>query len=307
MRQPWLHQVVLVLYRPWDVVNMAAVVRAMTNFGLTHLRLVQPAEWDPYRVKGIAHQADPVLAAVRSFDCLEAALADCTFVLGTTGRRRAVRRERLTPRQAAPALRQAALATAAPVAVLFGPERDGLPNQALDQCHALLTIPTGQNASLNLAQAAVVVAYELWLCALDPDGPATERAAAAEPAPADPRRDAPADPRQDPPADPHSDPPADPAAPPRDGELPTVLRALRLDADLARGADRTAMFAALADLLQGLYRATSDGRMDAALSRLRAILLRAAPRADEARMLTHLFRHLGRLVRAGAARDPGGC
>lgn len=288
MRQQWLDQVVLVLYQPWDVVNMAAVVRAMTNFGLTHLRLVQPAGWDPYRVKGIAHQADPVLAAVRSFDCLEAAVADCTFVLGTTGRLRAVRRERLTPRQAAPALRQAALASAAPVAVLFGPERDGLPNQALDQCHALLTIPTGQNASLNLAQAAVVVAYELWLCALDQAGPATEQAPAAEPAPADPR----------------SDPSADPSAPPRDGEPPTVLRALRLDADLARGADRTAMFAALADLLQGLYRSTSDGRMDAALSRLRAILLRAAPRADEARMLTDLFRHLGRLVRSGAARDP---
>lgn len=155
--------VVLVLFQPEDVVNVAGAVRAMSNFGLKDLRLVEPAAFDAYRVEGIAHHAGEIIERVRRYPTLEAAVADCSLVLGTTGRPRRVRRERLTPREAAPiVLRVAAAHPGAPVAVLFGRERDGLPNSALDLCHAVVTIPTSpENHSLNLAQAVLVIAYEL--------------------------------------------------------------------------------------------------------------------------------------------------
>src|SRR5205085_764321 len=108
-----------------------------------------------------------VLARLERHATLDAALADCGFVLGTTARPRAVRHERMTPRQAAPALLSAAgrdLAT--PAAVLFGPEDRGLSNAALGRCNAVVTIPTApDDPSLNLAQSALVIAYELWLAA----------------------------------------------------------------------------------------------------------------------------------------------
>lgn len=318
-----LDRVVLVLYQPQDVVNVAAVVRVMSNFGLRRLRLVEPAAFDPYRIEGIAHHTGEIVRGVERFPDLSAALADCTFVLGTTGRAREVRRERLTPRQAAGlVLRAAALSVAAPapgvspeppsglppaqasapgeglVAILFGREKDGLPNAALEDCHGLVTIPTAPgNRSLNLAQSAVVLAYELWLAAAagatqeatqDAAQDATQESlptaagAAPEPPPAAPR-------------------PSDPGAPPLGDDPRSVALALAEDARLATGRQREEMFQALADLLWALYPATTDTRVSRSLARLRAVLLRAAPRADEATMLAHLFQHLARAIR----RQPG--
>ena len=164
---PALDGVVLVLDRPRDVTNVGGVVRAMGNFGLTRLRLVEPAAYDSERVLAMAHRGAPVLQRLERHATLDAALADCGFVLGTTARPRAVRHERLTPRQAAPALLCAASRDpATPAAVLFGPEDRGLSNAALGRCNAVVTIPTApDDPSLNLAQSALVIAYELWLAA----------------------------------------------------------------------------------------------------------------------------------------------
>lgn len=274
-----MDNVVLVLLQPEDVVNVAGVVRAMSNFGLKDLRLVEPAAFDAYRVEGIAHHTGEIIERVRRYSTLEEALADCSLVLGTTGRPRRVRRERLTPREAAPiVLRTAAAHPGAPVALLFGRERDGLPNSALDLCHAVVTIPTSpENHSLNLAQAVLVIAYELWLAAA---GVAREQAGQGPP------------------------------------EMTfgahTLPAALEEWGPLATGSAREAMFAALDDMLCALYPGTTESRLDAAVSRLRAIVLRAAPRADEARLLSHLFRHVARVARtayaarqAAGARSPG--
>lgn len=245
-----LNRIVIVLYQPQDVVNVAAIIRVMSNFGLTQLRLVEPAAFDPYRIEGIAHHTEPLIAATRRYPTLAEAVADCRFILGTTGRPRKADHHIATPRQAGPLLLEtAALAPDGTVAVLFGREQDGLPNEALDLCHGILTIPTHPgNRSLNLAQAALVVAYELWMAAT---GETQEPTA---PAP-----------------------------------LPTAP-------DLAAGPEREAMFGALESLLLALYPGTTAERLESSMSRLRTLLMRAAPRTAEAEALTNLCRHAARAL-----------
>ncbi|HEU0055297.1 MAG TPA: TrmJ/YjtD family RNA methyltransferase, partial [Longimicrobium sp.] len=163
-----LEGIVVVLYETQDHVNIAGTIRAIKNFGLTRLRLVRPVLWDPYRVEGIAHGTHDVVERTEIFDSLEAALADSPFVVGMTARGRRAKRAVARPRDLAPdLLARAASAVAGetgPVAILYGREDKGLPNEALDLCHRTCIIPTNpEHASLNLAQAVLVMAYELWM------------------------------------------------------------------------------------------------------------------------------------------------
>jgi tRNA/rRNA methyltransferase/tRNA (cytidine32/uridine32-2'-O)-methyltransferase len=154
--------ILVVLHEPQELVNIAHVVRALKNFGFKDLRLVSPREYDAYRVEGIAHQTQDVLARVASFDRLDDALADCVHVVGFTARGRTAKRNLQRPREAAAEV--LARADAGPVALLFGREDKGLPNEALDRCHRVVTIPTNAAyASLNLAHAVVLMLYELAL------------------------------------------------------------------------------------------------------------------------------------------------
>lgn len=153
----------LILYQPQEIVNVAAVIRGMSNFGLTNLRLVLPAAWDPYRIAGIAHHTEPLIDSVEQYESLEAAMHDVSFALATTGRPRSSEHLLFEPRTAAPHLVERAQ-TGERVAILFGTERDGLPNEAVQRCHGILRIPTpGFNHSLNLAQSAILIMYELGL------------------------------------------------------------------------------------------------------------------------------------------------
>lgn len=152
----------VVLHEPQDLVNIAHVVRAMKNFGLRDLRLVNPREYDAYRVEGIAHQTADVLARVRVCATLDDAIGDCVHVAGFTARGRTAKRNLQRPREAAAEI--TALAESGTVALLFGREDKGLPNEALDRCHRVITIPTEETyASLNLGHAAVIALYELAL------------------------------------------------------------------------------------------------------------------------------------------------
>lgn len=177
--------IIVVLDQPQDLVNIAHVVRGMKNFAFRDLRLVEPREYDAYRVEGIAHQTADVLARVRTFPSLGEAIADCVHVVGLTARGRTAKRNLQRPREAAAEI--AALAEDGPVALLFGREDKGLTNDALDRCHRVVTIPTEASyPSLNLGHAAIVMLYELALArgagtrAFKPPRRAAEPAAAQD-------------------------------------------------------------------------------------------------------------------------------
>jgi TrmH family RNA methyltransferase len=157
-----LDNIVVVLCRPRKLVNIAGAVRAMKNMGLRRLRLVRPAEYEPADITGMAHRSDDLLAATTLHADLDAALADAVFVVGATARPRGATMRVAAPRDLAPEL--LARACDGPVALLFGPEDNGLTNAELDRCQATLAIPADPAyPSLNLAQAVLIAAYELRL------------------------------------------------------------------------------------------------------------------------------------------------
>jgi TrmH family RNA methyltransferase len=154
-----LSRVVVVLYEPQDPVNIGGTVRAMKNMGASELRLVRPCEYTDVRLAGIAHGTADVIERITHFDTLDEALADCVKVAAFTARRRAAKRVLTDARAAA--------AHEGKVALLFGREDSGLPNDAMDRGHLVVTISTTEHSSLNLAQAVLLSLYELHLVAAD--------------------------------------------------------------------------------------------------------------------------------------------
>jgi tRNA/rRNA methyltransferase len=168
-----------VLVRPKSPGNMGAAARALRNMGFADLRFVAPENRDPERDRAMAVHADDLLAAARTYTDLPAALADRTIVVGTTARGGPYRASAQRLHEAAPEL--IALSEMNRVAIVFGPEDFGLTNDDLKLCHRLITIPTApEYASLNLAQAVMVVAYELRRVTIAPSGSVEEFAPAGE-------------------------------------------------------------------------------------------------------------------------------
>ena len=170
-----LENIVIVLARPKFPENIGAAARVVANMGLGGLRVVAPERPWPEPMARMATAAGAgVLESMRTFATLREALADCTLAMATTARQGRRRGRLTTPRQAAPT----ALAAAAQgrVALVFGPEDRGLETGDVDLCGLSVCIPTDQASSLNLAQAVIVMAYELRQAALesvhDPAGPA---------------------------------------------------------------------------------------------------------------------------------------
>jgi TrmH family RNA methyltransferase len=151
----------IVLVEPSHPGNIGAVARAMKNMDLHRLVLVNPHIFPHPEATMRASGADDVLAHAKVVGSVAEAIADCTLVLATTSRDRDHFYRVLDAHEAA--ARVVAVAqSAAPVAVLFGAERTGLTNDELNSAHALLRIPTiGAYASLNLAMAVQIVAYEI--------------------------------------------------------------------------------------------------------------------------------------------------
>ena len=145
--------------------NIGSAARAMKTMGLSALHLVAPERFPDPEANTLAAGADDLLAAAAVHADLDAALAGCTYVLGTSARRRHVPLPELSPQEAARQLVEAA--GRGPVALLFGRERTGLENAELQRCHASVGIPTNPDfSSLNLAAAVQVLAYELRLALL---------------------------------------------------------------------------------------------------------------------------------------------
>jgi tRNA/rRNA methyltransferase len=152
---------IVVLVEPQLGENIGAAARVMANFGLSRLRLVKPRDgWPNIRAQRSASGADRILATVALFDTVEAAIADCTMVLAATARAHDQAKPVIGPEAAAIALAPH-IAAGEDVAVLFGRERWGLENDEVALADRIVTFPVNPAfASLNLAQAVAVVAYE---------------------------------------------------------------------------------------------------------------------------------------------------
>ncbi len=149
----------VVLVRPRDPNNIGACARAMANFGLTDLRVVEP--YAPvWREATSAVGAGDIMHNAAQLSGLDEALRDCTFSVADTAlRNRAVVQEVIT----LPRLNQR-LETVpnGQVALVFGNEKTGLSNDDIERCDAILNIPTvAKQPSINLAQAVILTCYEL--------------------------------------------------------------------------------------------------------------------------------------------------
>lgn len=142
--------------------NVGSVCRAMANMGLSKLTLVAPRILDGWEEgRRLAVHATDILDARREVATLDEAVADCAAVVGTTARGGLYRATVQPPRVLAPAILR--LAAQAPVAVVFGREDQGLHNDEIARCTHLIRIPVDPRyQSLNLSQALLIVAYELY-------------------------------------------------------------------------------------------------------------------------------------------------
>jgi tRNA/rRNA methyltransferase len=160
----------VVLQEPQDLVNIALVIRAMKNMGLGRLRLVRPAEFDAYRIEGIAHDTEDLVARTELHDDLASAVADAQLVVATSARRRSSKQQWKLASQAGPELVGRALQGSG-IALVFGPEHRGLSNAELDVCETVIHVPTNpEHRSLNLGHAALIVFYELRNAAVELTG-----------------------------------------------------------------------------------------------------------------------------------------
>ena len=149
---------VVVLVRPQLGQNIGKAARAMLNFGLTDLRLVEPRDGWPNPDAGpAASGADVVLEQAQVFATLAEAIADCSTVYASTVRRRDLIMPVLSPEEMAAAI----AASSGRSAMLFGPERAGLETDEVALANAIVTVPINPDfGSLNLAQAVILLAYE---------------------------------------------------------------------------------------------------------------------------------------------------
>ena len=183
--QSALARVAVVLVRPKLSENIGTTARAVANMGLGRLILVEPYRLEEEIILSAATRlAHGLVENITVFDTLRDALADFHYVVGTTARRGSHRGPFHSPRSLAQDL--LARTATGQVAIVFGPERSGLTTADLRLCQAVVTIPTAnpKSSSLNLAQAVLILGYELLLGATRAPSPAIAPAPAGiKPAP----------------------------------------------------------------------------------------------------------------------------
>ncbi|WP_071673280.1 RNA methyltransferase [Nioella nitratireducens] len=154
-------QPAFILVRPQMGENIGAAARAMWNFGLDHIRVVEPRDgWPNERAVALASGAGRLLDNAGLMGSVEEAVRDCTYVFATTARQRGLTKPIVTPERAMEQAR-AIHAEGGKVGVLFGPERAGLENEDIVQADAIISVPVNPEfASLNLGQCVLLTAYE---------------------------------------------------------------------------------------------------------------------------------------------------
>ena len=157
-----LDNIAIVLVQPQIPENIGAAARAMNNMGLSRLVLIEPKNYDTCRaLKTATGSSKDLIEKMEIYHDLREALAPYHYLIGTTARTGSLR-----PTTARPRLLVQRLVSVSQnnlVGILFGPEDRGLSNDQLRQCHTLVTIPTASFSSLNLAQAVMIICYEIFL------------------------------------------------------------------------------------------------------------------------------------------------
>jgi TrmH family RNA methyltransferase len=157
----------IVLIDPSHPGNIGSVARAMKNMALSDLVLVRPRSFPHAESTALAAGADDILAGARVVESVEEAVADCSFIAGTTSRPRSYYWEFTTPRDVAG--RIVALAPENRAALLFGSERYGLATEDLNLCNVLVRIPANpEYCSLNLAMSVQLAGYEIFMAREQP-------------------------------------------------------------------------------------------------------------------------------------------
>ena len=150
----------VVLVDARNPLNIGAAARAMSNFGVRHLRVVNPYQVAFRQARSAVGAAD-LLSAAEEFGTVAEAVADCALVVGTTAVGHRELHHPLRRLEAGVRLIRKRL-PAENVALLFGSERFGLSNQDMSHCHWLTTIPTrAEHYSMNLGQAVALCLYEV--------------------------------------------------------------------------------------------------------------------------------------------------
>lgn len=152
---------IFVLVEPQMGENIGAAARAMLNFGVSGLRLVNPRDgWPNAKAGAMAAGAAIVIDQTEVFETLEDAIADCQYVIATTARMRELALPVLPPVEAAANL-ETRISAGQRCAVIFGGERSGLSSDDVARADAILSVPVNPAfASLNLSQAVLLIAYE---------------------------------------------------------------------------------------------------------------------------------------------------
>lgn len=155
---------IVILDRPQMGENIGAVARAMMNFGMSELRLVNPRDgWPNAKAHEMSANADWIIEGAKVYPAFSEALADCQYVIAATARQRDMEIGCYTPTEAVeilePKVRQGEKA-----AIVLGGERSGLENEDIAHCQAICTIPADPRmSSLNIAQSMVILGYEWWM------------------------------------------------------------------------------------------------------------------------------------------------
>src|SRR5712672_1957115 len=159
---------IVILVEPQLGENIGMAARAMGNFALTRLRIVNPRDgWPNVHARRAASGADHILDQIELFDTVEQAVADCTLLFATTARAHDQAKPVVAPAAAAGEL-AAEIASGGQVGILFGRERYGLQNEEVALANRIITFPVNPGfASLNLAQAVLLIGYEWFKLATE--------------------------------------------------------------------------------------------------------------------------------------------
>lgn len=171
-----LENITIVLKQPRYPENIGAAARSIRNMGIGRLVVVGPENYDVEKILKLAtHEAADIVERIEICSDIKTALASYNYVAGTTARLGGQRQVVISPSRLAEIL--IPISRKNQIAILFGPEDKGLSNEDLRLCHALVNIPTAEFSSINLAQAVMIMCYELFKASITGENLFTPRLA----------------------------------------------------------------------------------------------------------------------------------